>query len=96
MFNPNVVTLTEDERKFTRSFRGRDPEELVESMKTKEAVERLVGLMRKVAPKVAETMIDERDVILADSIRNAPGKRIVAVVGLAHLNGIEKNYLKKV
>lgn len=70
-------------------------EQYIEKFKTKESVAQLVSLMRRVLPKVAQVMIDERDVILAESIRKAPGQRIVAVVGMAHMDGIEKNYLKR-
>ena len=43
-------------------------------------------------PDVRAALIDERDRYLAQKIREAPGKKIVAVVGAAHVPGI-KNYI---
>lgn len=39
---------------------------------------------------VSEVLIHERDQHLAYKIKNAPGKRIVAIVGAAHIPGIQK------
>jgi pheromone shutdown protein TraB len=33
-------------------------------------------------------MLTERDLLFADALRNAPGKKIMAIVGAAHLHGI--------
>jgi pheromone shutdown protein TraB len=67
-------------------------EELVERIKTRAFVESSTRTMRKVAPDLIRILLDERDEILTDSIIRAPGKRIVAIVGMAHMEGIEKQW----
>ncbi len=44
--------------------------------------------MGEMLPSVKTILVDERDVYMAHYIRNAPGEKIVAVVGAAHLPGI--------
>lgn len=41
-------------------------------------------------PQIAEVLIHERDKYLAYKIKTAPGKKIVAIVGAAHVPGIER------
>jgi pheromone shutdown-related protein TraB len=41
-------------------------------------------------PTLRQALIDERDIFLAQKIREAKGDRIVAVVGAAHVNGIRR------
>lgn len=43
---------------------------------------------------VKTALVDERDQYLAENIRTAPGKKIVAVLGAAHLPGIQKEIYK--
>jgi len=44
--------------------------------------------MAELLPTAKTTLVDERDIYMAHYIRNAPGTKIVAVVGAAHLPGI--------
>jgi pheromone shutdown-related protein TraB len=44
--------------------------------------------MGKLLPSVKQILVDERDTHMAYYIRNAPGEKILAVVGAAHLPGI--------
>lgn len=44
--------------------------------------------MSKLLPSVKQILVDERDTHMAYHIRNAPGERVLAVVGAAHLPGI--------
>ncbi|WP_303723090.1 TraB/GumN family protein [Malonomonas rubra] len=44
--------------------------------------------MGKLLPSVKQILVDERDVHMAYYIRNAPGEKVLAVVGAAHLPGI--------
>ncbi|AMV71710.1 TraB/GumN family protein [Desulfuromonas carbonis] len=44
--------------------------------------------MAELLPTAKTTLVDERDIYMAHYIRNAPGAKIVAVVGAAHLPGI--------
>ncbi len=50
--------------------------------------------MGTLLPSVKTILVDERDLYMAHHIRNAPGAKIVAVVGAAHLPGI-LNHLQK-
>lgn len=45
--------------------------------------------MRKQFPKIGEILISERDQYLAFKIKEAPGKKIVAVLGGAHVPGVK-------
>jgi pheromone shutdown-related protein TraB len=46
--------------------------------------------MGKMLPSVKQILVDERDTYMAYHIRNAPGEKILAVVGAAHLPGITR------
>lgn len=48
----------------------------------------LLDELAQVLPTVKTILVDERDLFMANEIRHAPGQRIVAVVGAAHLPGI--------
>ncbi|MBH1939971.1 TraB/GumN family protein [Mobilitalea sibirica] len=50
--------------------------------------------MRKQFPKIGEILISERDQYLAAKIKEAPGKKIVAVLGGAHVPGIKQEIYK--
>ena len=66
-------------------------EEDIEKMKDKDVLETLLAEVGKALPVLKDILIDERDRYLAEKIRTAPGKKIVAVVGAGHVPGI-KNY----
>lgn len=44
--------------------------------------------MSQILPSVKQILVDERDTYMAYHIRNAPGEKVLAVVGAAHLPGI--------
>ncbi len=46
--------------------------------------------MGELLPSVKQILVDERDTYMAYHIRNAPGEKVLAVVGAAHLPGIIK------
>ena len=46
-------------------------------------------------PPLYEALIAERDAYMARSIIGAEGRRLVAVVGLAHVDGIEATLLRE-
>ena len=50
-----------------------------------------MGEMGKAFPEIKKRLIDERDVYLAQKLRDAPGERIVAVVGAGHVPGMLKS-----
>jgi len=64
-----------------------DEEELARIRQT-DALSVLLEEMASVLPSVKTILVDERDIFMADQIRRAPGSRVVAVVGAAHVPGI--------
>lgn len=65
-------------------------EEEIERMKEQDVLESILAEIGKELPEVRSIIIDERDKFLAQKIRTAPGKRIVAVVGAGHVPGIKR------
>lgn len=61
----------------------------IERMKQADALEELMREFSAALPGVRETLIDERDQYLAAKIVEAPGPKIVAVVGAGHVPGIK-------
>ena len=47
-----------------------------------------MGEMGRAFPAIKHRLIDERDVYLAQKLRDAPGEKIVAVVGAGHVPGM--------
>ena len=71
-------------------------EEDIEKMKQEDVLESLLAEVGKSLPVLKNILIDERDQYLADKIRNAPGNKIVAVVGAGHVPGIQKYWDKDI
>ncbi len=71
-------------------------EEDIEKMKQKDVLEAVLDEVGKSMPAIRKTLIDERDLYLTEKIRQAPGKKIVAVVGAGHVPGIKKNFDKNI
>jgi len=67
-------------------------EEDIEKMKQGDVLETLLAEVGKSLPVLKDILIDERDRYLAEKIRTAPGKKIVAIVGAGHVPGIKKNW----
>jgi len=65
-------------------------EEDVEKMKQQDLLESLLAEFDKSLPVLKEILVNERDRYLAQKIKTAPGKKIVAVVGAGHVPGIKK------
>jgi pheromone shutdown-related protein TraB len=65
-------------------------EEDIEKMKQEDVLESLLAEVGKSLPILKNILIDERDQYLAEKIKNAPGQKIVAVVGAGHVQGIKK------
>ena len=72
-----------------------DDEEITEedltALKEADALEAALLDIGKQFPTVKEVLVDERDQYLAQKIKTAPGKKIVAIIGAAHAKGIENN-----
>jgi pheromone shutdown-related protein TraB len=62
----------------------------IEALKQQDQLEAMMGEMGKAFPEIKKRLIDERDVYLAQKLRSAPGRRIVAVVGAGHVPGMLK------
>ena len=65
-------------------------QEDIEQMKKKDVLDALLSELGKSLPEVRRVLIDERDQYLASKIRNAPGSRIVAIVGAGHIPGVQR------
>lgn len=71
---------------------GEITEEQIEAMKEQDMLESVLSDLGKSIPQLKTALIDERDQYLAEKIRTAPGKHIVAVVGAGHMPGIIENW----
>jgi pheromone shutdown-related protein TraB len=60
----------------------------IEGLKDRETIADMLTELARLVPGLKEPLIDERDQYLASSIERAPGKRVVAVVGAGHVQGI--------
>jgi pheromone shutdown-related protein TraB len=54
-----------------------------------DTLEALLTDMRKEFPKIGDILVSERDQYLAAKIKKAPGKKIVAILGAAHVPGVK-------
>ena len=66
----------------------------IESLKQSDALDVALKEVSKEYPVVSEVLIHERDQVLAYKIKNAPGNKIVAVLGAAHIPGIKEEIYK--
>ena len=64
--------------------------DMIESLKQKDLLENAMAEFAEHFPQVKERLIDERDIFLAHKIRNAPGPKVVAVIGAGHVPGITR------
>ncbi|MFE8700077.1 TraB/GumN family protein [Cytobacillus sp. FJAT-54145] len=65
-------------------------EEELEKMKNQDTIESILSEFTEAFPQLKKPLIDERDQYLAQKIKDAPGDKIVAVLGAAHVPGIKK------
>jgi len=63
-------------------------EEELAKLRESDTLSGMLDEMGKLLPSVKQILVDERDTYMAYHIRNAPGEKILAVVGAAHLPGI--------
>ena len=61
----------------------------IETAKAKENL--LMGNLKAVAPEIYGAMIGERDAYMAAGLDNLKFDSTVAVMGIAHVDGVEKN-----
>jgi pheromone shutdown-related protein TraB len=62
--------------------------EEIEKLKESDALSEAMEMLADQSPEMKRILIDERDQFMAEKIRQAPGKRIVAVVGAGHVKGL--------
>jgi pheromone shutdown-related protein TraB len=63
-------------------------EEELAKIKEQDALNSMMQEFGKSFPEVKQVLIDERDQFLASKIKNAPGQKVIAVVGAGHMKGI--------
>jgi pheromone shutdown-related protein TraB len=66
-----------------------DEEKLTE-LRKKDVLSEMMNEIGEALPAAKHVLIDERDIFMAEKIKKAAGKRIVAVVGAGHMEGIER------
>ena len=71
-----------------------EKEDIDNLMKGQDMFNEVMNVFAQKLPKVKQVFIDERDRFIANKILSAPGKKIVAVVGKGHLQGIERDIQK--
>ena len=69
-------------------------EEDLQNLKEADALEAALNEVSKEFPNLKKVLVDERDQFLSSKIKNASGKKIIAIIGAAHAKGIEKNINK--
>lgn len=62
----------------------------LEAMLQGDMLESMLSDMKKEFPKIGHILINERDMFLSQKIKDAPGKKVVAVLGAAHVPGVSK------
>ncbi len=66
-----------------------DEEKLAE-LRKKDVLSEMMNEIGEALPAAKHVLIDERDIFMAEKIKTSPGRRIVAVVGAGHMQGIER------
>ncbi|WP_338471157.1 TraB/GumN family protein [Niallia sp. XMNu-256] len=65
-------------------------EEELEKMKSQDMLDSVLSDFTQHFPRLKTPLIDERDQYLSQKIKEAPGEKVVAVLGAAHVPGIKK------
>jgi hypothetical protein len=64
-------------------------------LKQRDNVRELTAYLKAEVPALYEALIAERDAHMANVLLNSDGRRLVAVVGLAHVDGIAANIVRR-
>jgi pheromone shutdown-related protein TraB len=67
----------------------------LQKMLEEDMLEAAMAGLKKEFPKIGEILISERDQYLAAKIKQAPGKKVVAVLGGGHVPGIKNEIFKE-
>lgn len=65
-------------------------EERLTEMRRKDVLSELINELGAALPHTKAVLIDERDVYMAEKIKQTAGRRLVAVVGAGHMEGIKR------
>lgn len=65
-------------------------EEELEKLKEQDMIQSILQEFSDHYPDLKKTLVDERDRYLAQKIKTAPGKKIVAILGAAHVPGVTR------
>ena len=65
-------------------------EQKLADMRRKDVLSELINELGAALPHTKEVLIDERDVFMAEKIKQTSGQRLVAVVGAGHMEGISR------
>lgn len=71
-------------------------EEKVEELKDRDTLSEMMQELARMMPGIKEPLIDERDRYLMSTVQEAPGSKIVAVVGAGHVAGMLEHLGEKV
>jgi len=63
--------------------------EKLEQLKKKDVLSELMSELGEAMPELKKVLIDERDIYLAEKIKMSSGRKLVAVVGAGHVEGIK-------
>src|SRR5690625_7599672 len=61
----------------------------MEKIKSQDMLNSMLADLTEYFPRLKQPLIDERDQYLAEKSRTAPGDKVVAVLGAAHVPGIK-------
>ncbi|NBG88586.1 TraB/GumN family protein [Isachenkonia alkalipeptolytica] len=70
-------------------------EEELEKMKSQDTLNAMLQDFTEHFPKLKKPLIDERDQYLSQKIKEAPGNKVVAILGAAHVPGIKTEIYKE-
>ncbi|MDD6467734.1 MAG: TraB/GumN family protein [Erysipelotrichaceae bacterium] len=65
-------------------------EEDLLALQQEDALNAALQEVTKEFPKIAQVLVHERDQYLAYKVKNAPGKKVIAILGAAHTIGMQK------
>lgn len=68
----------------------------IEDLKARAQLSEMLAEFARILPEVKAPLIDERDRYMMSGIEEAPGERVVAVVGAAHVPGMREAFGTKV
>ncbi|GEN44588.1 TraB/GumN family protein [Alkalibacillus haloalkaliphilus] len=70
-------------------------EQELEKMKQQDMLNSVMQEFTEAFPRLKKPLIDERDQYLAQKIKDAPGDKVVAVLGAAHVPGVKREINKE-